>query len=546
MTDSSSTSYLDNSYHHNDHDQNDDENDHRMVVFLGPHKSASSSVQELFMEHASDGPDGTTIHHPSLIRWTWPYTIRRRSYLPRKGFAPLVTENIGFHKLIWETMIQTWTNHHQHHNGTNQTDVGQHPNQHNHQSNINSSTNKISTSSPQKQLPQQHMIWGSEELDRFGKTPWSHRNGINAIHQVIQQMPPTHLDLIVNYRRPRQDQWISIWKQLYRPKPNQMVDNSIGNEKKNSYADFLCDIDEKDRLWEYLDCVANPLGLIATLLEAFPTEMTTVHLMDMQGIGEIRRDVGHVIACDVLHVPCTTKHWLPNIKRPIIQNRRKGDSGLSTQQLDDMEWLFLQRDCSYRKQLQDHIFLSPPQKKANDKTNESHNISLSSLVLHYAEKLWDECHIAMQEEETQLIFRNTTWLMEHLQSQVGCGPLSGTAIEDVRKQYQKNKKTPINLSSNPRQSEINSMTVRPSNIDHRPILSSSPLDVQAPDEVDGHHGLQQQQPDDVFLKKTATTQLIGMYLFLIVVIGTILRRVKCHRFHPQRRLAGRRKVQLQR
>jgi hypothetical protein len=207
--------------------------------------------------------------HPSLINWTWPYIIRRRSYLPRKGFAPLITEStIGFHQLIWDTMKQVWDN---------------------------TTTTTTTTNGTTKQ--QQHMIWGSEELDRFGPTPWSHRNGIHAIQQVAQRMTPTHLDFVINDRQPRHSQWISIWKQLHRSK--RLYD---GMRYGSSYGNFLGDPQEADRIWEYLDCVSNPLGLISTLFDTFATTTTikfqtiNIHLMDMKGIENRKRDISHVIA----------------------------------------------------------------------------------------------------------------------------------------------------------------------------------------------------------------------------------------------------------
>ena len=65
------------------------------------------------------------------------------------------------------------------------------------------------------------VIFGSEEFDRFGSTPWSHRNGMLAIYDILNMTQPgmDNFEIVVNYRTPRHEQWISIWKQLTRTNP---------------------------------------------------------------------------------------------------------------------------------------------------------------------------------------------------------------------------------------------------------------------------------------------------------------------------------------
>ena len=83
----------------------------RLVLFAGPHKSASSSVQEFFMRHASDNSNSNqNRHHASLSDWVWPYNPRVRSFLPRKGFAPLIVEyeNQELRTSIYGRMKRLW------------------------------------------------------------------------------------------------------------------------------------------------------------------------------------------------------------------------------------------------------------------------------------------------------------------------------------------------------------------------------------------------------------------------------------------------------
>jgi hypothetical protein len=309
-----------------------------------------------------------------------------------------------------------------------------------------------------------HLILGTEEFDRFGTTPWSHRNGIHAIREltevVAQQLQSLkhnnsnhriadvpfvlQVELVVNYRRPRQEHWISIWKQLARRIRRQGKDEL-------EYREFLCqdNPDEILRLWEYLDSVANPLGLVNAFLQELlgPTTTTEtkyraviskVHLMDMMGITKSGLDISHAIACQVLGAKPCPNGWLimsdqkidPRVSVStekssnnsvnnnqtgvaILQNKRSGHPGLLPAQLDDMEFLFLLRDCQYRSALEEF------QRK-------------DALAIHHGETMWESCR-----RETATGSWNATStddMLELLRDQVGCGSgrLSATLIRKRR------------------------------------------------------------------------------------------------------------------
>ena len=187
----------------------------RLVIFVGPHKSASSSVQEFFFKYASSRQQQQQQQRLTpLQNWTWPWNPKRKMYHGRKAFAVLVTERDNTAE--YEYYIPPVYN---------------------------------SIRQVLQREQHQNLILGTEEFDRFGSTPWSNRDGIQAIHEVIdfilkelsisqqqqqqqqQQPQELHIDFVVNYRRPRKDQWISIWKQLTR---NERSNNN------NEYKDFLC------------------------------------------------------------------------------------------------------------------------------------------------------------------------------------------------------------------------------------------------------------------------------------------------------------------
>jgi len=310
----------------------------RLILFAGPHKSASSTVQEFFMRHASDKRK----KHPMLQNWTWPYNPRYKRFLPRKGFAPLVVKHDDAELTagIYGRLKGAWQN---------ATATG-------------------------------GILFGSEEFDRFGPCPWSHRNATHAIHEVLEILQhPKDFTIVVNYRLPRADHWISIWKQLTRT-------------HYVSYRDYICNTEQRQddvMTWEYLDAVANPLGLAYH----FRSNGWNVQLVDMAGVAEAKLDVANVVACEILGVPCDDG-WLVSADQQILQNRKSGDPELSETQLHEIEELFLQRDCTYRQLLEDDPNFS---------------------VIH-KDQLWARCD-SLQFDDAS---RDTTVLLNKLRSQVKC------------------------------------------------------------------------------------------------------------------------------
>lgn len=419
-----------------------------MVVFAGPHKSASSSVQELFVEYANNEEP----KHPSLQNWTWPLIKSDLYFLPRKGFAPLVTAGLEHHPPIWERLLQIWNEK------SETTGEWVHPN----------------------------LIWGTEELDRFGKVPWSGRNGLVAIEKVWDLLRPTQLEIVVNYRRPRRDQWISIWKQLTR------MDENV------TYSEFLCDDEQYTRLWEYLDCVANPLGFVEALVDFWtPRHNVTIHLLDMGGIASGERDVAHVLACDVLGVECTEDHWLPDFDEPFIENARSRELELTDEELEAMEWLLQQRDCSYHQRIM---------KFSKASTTKPH------LRLHYAEKFWDACEV---QNRVSRSFSNTTYLLQLLQSQVGCGQMPYNAIDELRSQR---------TSTNP----LNQVTTEPS---RQPTDQASLFMVLEDSFVGGNPELIETWDSHLFSPYehnlcASSSHVMAVFTVMIAIVGYLFRRLK--------------------
>jgi hypothetical protein len=161
-----------------------------------------------------------------------------------------------------------------------------------------------------------------------------------------------------------------------------------------SYAEWIC---HDERVWEYLDCVANPLGLVRELLRQ--DKDWNVTLLDMGGIAKKGLDIAHVSACDILNVPCD-QGWVKGIDRVLQHNvKTKPLENVTLQQVAQMEEWFRLRDCAYQAELL--LFETKQQ-----------------LTILHQDSLWQNCSSSSPRLSKQLL--NTTWFLQLLQSQFNC------------------------------------------------------------------------------------------------------------------------------
>jgi hypothetical protein len=321
----------------------------RLVLFVGPHKSASTSIQTFFIEHAAntEGSNNNSMKHPSFENWTWPY-------------APMAT-----HPAAYSDLVKHYPKQDQQWHDSRRAEL-------------------YYTMSRVWDL-YQNVILGDEEFDRMGDTVHSHRNGLQPLKNIVQLLQPPRLDLVVNYRTPRHTHWLSIWKQISRGKP---------------YRGFVC---QGTKPWEHLENQGNPLAIVRELL----LQHWNVTLIDMGGVERDGLDISHVLACEVLGVPCENG-WVQGLEHTSMHaNNRSGDPGLTNVQLNELEWILRQRDCSYMDELK-------------------HRHDDGQLtVLHQDASLWQDCD--KFDSSFQRSLRNTTFLLQLIQSQVDCGSYATSA-----------------------------------------------------------------------------------------------------------------------
>jgi len=326
----------------------------QVVLFAGPHSTGASSVEQFFHNFASGYNNAKT--SKALDGWAWPRVqgnlgMKNANFERPKVFQYLVT----------------------HADNEKQQDI------------LNTAIREAYGRA------NEGVILGTEEFDRIGETPSSHRNGLAAMEEVVNflRVEPEDVWVILNYRTPRVEQWISHWKHM---------------DNDPDYKEFLCD--DYDRVWEMLDTGMNPLGLAQTIRHH--TRWNVV-LIDMVGVHDLGTDSSHVIACEVLGGTDCQGGFLAGRYNKTYHNNfvDKEFDGLDESQLDQLETLLRKRDCAYQEKLrQDHGF----------------------YVLHES-TLWQGCDMK-DPKGIYAKLKDTDVLLDLFQSQLGCEDPKGNKMED--------------------------------------------------------------------------------------------------------------------
>lgn len=277
----------------------------RLVLFAGPHGAASSTIEAFYRKFASTAGGEK---HGSFGGWEWPDLAE----------LPLVKET-GVAADSALSLLVT---------GDDEDDL---------QEQIMARIHKLWTRDDRPSV-----FLGSDELDRIGVNPYTGRNALHAAHRLANRLgvEPQSVEVVMNYRTPRIDQWISIWKHLTK-------------ESEERYRPFLCTTHHihAKKVWEMLDTAMNPLKVAHSYRE----DKFRVTLVDMAKVVANERDVVHVIGCDVLGLPCGGQHpgWIDGLFDHTFfkghEDREYPNFGEEMER--DMETLFRNRDCHHASSL---------------------------------------------------------------------------------------------------------------------------------------------------------------------------------------------------
>lgn len=329
----------------------------RVVFFAGPHKAASTSVEQWFYNYYTK-PDSDQF---ALRYWKWPII---------KG--PLSDQLDESFKIFQELVKQP-------ENAALKEEilVG-----------IQEAFDASETG----------IILGTEDFDQVGH--FATYDAVNSMTEILERLGVAKEDVtvILNYRSPRLDQWISVWKH----------DNDIP-----SYRAFMCDsqhdeILRKERI-QALATQMDPLFAARTFLK----EGWSVKVIDMGGVTKANLDIVNVIACDILEGKCL-------LDDEIVYGHRGDDTHfnvvdrdfeeLTQDQREEAEKLFRARDCAF----EDFIGNNP------------------KFEIGYKDSIWHDCEGQdLDREEVYLYLDgNPEVLYSALLNQLGCSD-DALTIEDA-------------------------------------------------------------------------------------------------------------------
>ncbi|CAJ1937039.1 unnamed protein product [Cylindrotheca closterium] len=267
-----------------------------LIFFAGPHQADNSGVSDFFHHWIASG---WRKGHPNLLAlryWRWP--TPEDDYYGAEVFGELMK---------------------QHNNATLNKDI------------IVSIQNFWAEA-------ENGVVIGSELFDQVGHNArYDALTPMNKIVSTLQQ-DDENVTVILNYRTPRIEQWMSIWN---------------ANDPNSTYTEFMCksyhnpeDPDLKKVRISQLSASMNGLNAAYEFLR----RGWNVKLIDLEGVHQTDRDVTHVIGCDILKGECEDgyiarhdKFRTPDEEVPDIGNDVGEDEARK------VEELFRFRDCGYEE-----------------------------------------------------------------------------------------------------------------------------------------------------------------------------------------------------
>eukprot|EP00980_Cylindrotheca_fusiformis_P003971 scaffold874_cov126-Cylindrotheca_fusiformis.AAC.4 len=189
-------------------------------------------------------------------------------------------------------------------------------------------------------------------------------------------------------------QWISMWK------------HSDTAFTKSTYEEFMCNSRDIPKLRaERLDMLGaqmNPLLAAA----AFLRQGWNVQMLDMGGVEKARKDVMHVIACELLMGNCKDGFLMYAMHDKKINSSPSLDeaySDFNDAESDKIEMLFRYRDCGLRDEIID----------ATAATG-------SKFEILYNQSVWGSCYDESKQSVYRSLASDTETLYHALLSQLNC------------------------------------------------------------------------------------------------------------------------------
>eukprot|EP00934_Nitzschia_sp_Nitz4_P007693 Nitzschia sp. Nitz4//scaffold63_size106090//51014//52492//NITZ4_004392-RA/size106090-processed-gene-0.142-mRNA-1//-1//CDS//3329555981//7683//frame0 len=318
------------------------------IVFIaGPHQAEANTAAKLFANHALQGDvtsisrSGSTSDSTGLDGWLWPQVDED---LPGDHYEVFENffwnaDNDTMQELLLDSIETSWK----------------------------SATHGI--------------VIAADGFDETLGDPES--LGLQTITKIVQRLKVTaeHVHLVFLYRSPRVEQWVSLFQHH--------------RETSESYQEFIC---QNEYVAHLVNKPMNPL----MLSEVYLSQGYQVVAIDSVGVEANDMDIGHVVACEVLSKTTCTNGQVQNVAATYETTEEQGFSSslatFSQTQRNELEHMFIERDCFYKKSLEN-----------ND-----------NFRILYQDSLWENCSSKDADLERYEVLANPPALYEAIRGFVDC------------------------------------------------------------------------------------------------------------------------------
>jgi len=283
----------------------------RLVVLAGPRRTGTTSVAEYFATWARGAQPnhahGKAYHPLEKTRWPLVYgdvSNMTETEYPYKRFNHLVTDpkNKKLRKEILDAIKRDYD-----------------------------------------QAGVKTVIFGGEEFDQVGVAAPSGIDATKAVQDVVDYTgaSPGCVTILINYRVPRFQQWVSIYTSTHE------------DESLVEYDEHMCQDETSALRMQELGTSMNPMYMAETYLKA-GEEKWNVQMIDMGGVAEMKSDITATIGCMVLGAACSDNgQWVKGHleESPEEKKLEKEIETMTAQEKEQSESLLLYRDCAYEKDL---------------------------------------------------------------------------------------------------------------------------------------------------------------------------------------------------
>lgn len=312
-----------------------------LVFLAGPRQSDSSEVDHFFHTHAL----GTKANNTGLKGWVWPIINAELPGEKHRYFENFFwnAQNATVKNILMESIQDAWKS------------------------------------------AEHGVIIGAEG---FGNTRGDPQSvGLKTMDEIISKLnvPMEHVHVVMLYRSPRLDQWVSLYHH-----------NAIYD-----YESFVCEEDYTEHL---ANIPMNPF-MVASVYREHGWNVATI---DVAGTHNKELDLSHTVACRVLPKTECQNDWIAGLEDQTTRDERVnlGEfTGLPLSQQNELEGMFQGRDCYYKDKLE----------------------SDNGFKVVHEEAVWVKCGTSDSEKDRYHQLTDNEHFFDLIKTQIGCGKSRGKA-----------------------------------------------------------------------------------------------------------------------